>query len=278
MLFAVTSAYAVTQSNEDKDTLYWPPVTQPPSSVTQSDTSAMSRAQKIELLSEISNKDINSAIKKVITGYSEDDLVDLLIILVDECDVRGLTDSSESVGTLQNGDSGEDVVTLQQRLIDLGYLSGATDGVFGNKTAEAVRLFQQEVGFAQTGIAGSDTQRELFSKSAPIAKTYLNLDFKAISRNPDSYTGKNYVFTGKVLQVMESDSLLGTSVSLRVATRGNYDDVVYVSYTRKEGESLILEDDRVTIHGESTGLFTYTSVLGSKISLPSFRAESITLN
>lgn len=42
---------------------------------------------------------------------------------------------------LQYGDSGDAVVQLQQGLIYYGYLAGAADGVFGQKTAEAVTDF-----------------------------------------------------------------------------------------------------------------------------------------
>ena len=40
--------------------------------------------------------------------------------------------------TLYNGCSGEEVRQLQQALIDLGFLDGKADGVFGNKTENAV--------------------------------------------------------------------------------------------------------------------------------------------
>ena len=42
--------------------------------------------------------------------------------------------------TLCNGSRGDDVRRLQQALIQLGFLSGSADGVFGNKTEEAVRI------------------------------------------------------------------------------------------------------------------------------------------
>ena len=46
--------------------------------------------------------------------------------------------------TLFNGSRGEDVRELQQALIDLGFLKGTADGVFGNKTENAVRNFQKK--------------------------------------------------------------------------------------------------------------------------------------
>ena len=61
-------------------------------------------------------------------------------------------------GTLRNGSRGGDVVTLQQRLIEEGYLSaGGADGIFGNGTAGAVRQYQEAHGLNPDGIAWPQT-------------------------------------------------------------------------------------------------------------------------
>ena len=52
---------------------------------------------------------------------------------------------------------GEDVVTLQQRLVTLGFDLGKVDGLFGVRTDAALREFQQSVGIDADGVAGSDT-------------------------------------------------------------------------------------------------------------------------
>ncbi len=46
---------------------------------------------------------------------------------------------------LRRGDSGEEVELLQKRLKDLGFLNGAADGQFGQKTEQAVIGFKQHV-------------------------------------------------------------------------------------------------------------------------------------
>jgi len=68
--------------------------------------------------------------------------------------------------TLRKGDEGPDVVTLQQALVELGYLTGATDGNFGTGTQTAVKKFQQDNGLDADGIAGKMTQEALFAKSS----------------------------------------------------------------------------------------------------------------
>lgn len=69
----------------------------------------------------------------------------------------GLT-SSRSL--LKQGSTGSDARKLQQRLKDLGY-SVTVDGVYGPKTAEAVRKFQRNNYLATDGIAGPKTLSKL---------------------------------------------------------------------------------------------------------------------
>lgn len=62
---------------------------------------------------------------------------------------------------------GSDVLQVQQRLFDLGYVQvGAPDGVFGPKTDQAVRLFQEHNGLVVDGVVGPITWERLFSNSA----------------------------------------------------------------------------------------------------------------
>lgn len=57
--------------------------------------------------------------------------------------------------------TGDDVLALQQRLAELGYNTGQTDGVFGQKTDGCVREFQRDRGFPDDGVFGPDTFKEL---------------------------------------------------------------------------------------------------------------------
>ncbi len=71
--------------------------------------------------------------------------------------------------TLVRGDSGDNVRNLQNRLKELGYLSGSADGSFGGQTESAVKAFQRALGLTQSGVASSSLQEKLFSASAPAA-------------------------------------------------------------------------------------------------------------
>ena len=57
----------------------------------------------------------------------------------------------------QVGSSGSTVTTIQQKLIRWGYLEGTADGVYGSKTAGAVRHFQKSNGLTPDGVAGPAT-------------------------------------------------------------------------------------------------------------------------
>ncbi len=66
--------------------------------------------------------------------------------------------------TLQNGSRGEAVARLQQKLIELGHLSGSADGIYGKGTAAGVSRFQESVGLGATGVADPVTQSILFGE------------------------------------------------------------------------------------------------------------------
>ena len=76
------------------------------------------------------------------------------------------TDTAEiSSGTLKRGSTGSEVRTLQNKLIELGYLTGKADGVFGKKTTEAVKACQKDNKLPADGIAGKKTLESLQNAS-----------------------------------------------------------------------------------------------------------------
>jgi len=56
---------------------------------------------------------------------------------------------------------GEDVRTLQERLLEMGYDVGRADGVYGPRTARAVAQFQREMGLSPDGSCGPHTLNAL---------------------------------------------------------------------------------------------------------------------
>lgn len=72
----------------------------------------------------------------------------------------------QALGVLTVGASGDEVTRLQQRLKDLGYLSGKVDGKFGGGTKRAVIAFQRRNGLDTDGAAGEKTLEKLYSEEA----------------------------------------------------------------------------------------------------------------
>ena len=60
-----------------------------------------------------------------------------------------------------------DVYLLQQRLIELGWLDGTADGVYGDDTYMAVGYFQMAIGMQPNGNATPETQEALYRDDAP---------------------------------------------------------------------------------------------------------------
>ena len=56
---------------------------------------------------------------------------------------------------------GEDVRTLQERLLEMGYDTGRADAIYGTRTAHAVAQFQREVGLTPDGSCGPQTMKAL---------------------------------------------------------------------------------------------------------------------
>ena len=68
---------------------------------------------------------------------------------------------SAQAATYRQGSSGTDVRTIQEKLARWGYLDGPADGVYGSKTAAAVKKFQHKNGLTADGVAGAATLRAL---------------------------------------------------------------------------------------------------------------------
>ncbi|MGN0185770.1 MAG: peptidoglycan-binding protein [Aristaeellaceae bacterium] len=83
-----------------------------------------------------------------------------------EDDIYEGTDTSD-YAELQRGDrDGDDsanIITLQNKLIELGYLRDTADGVFGANTESAVAAFQRSNGLTESGVADAATLRLLYS-------------------------------------------------------------------------------------------------------------------
>lgn len=123
--------------------------------------------------------------------------------------------------------------------------------------------------------SGSETPASSSSSDTSLddPNTYkTGITYDQVARTPGDFEGKKMQFTGKVLQVMEDSD----SVQIRLAVNGNSDNVLLVNIDNDllHG-SRILEDDLVTVSGESIGTVSYDSTMSGKITIPAMDAKII---
>ena len=66
--------------------------------------------------------------------------------------------------TLMQGDYLHDVYLMQEKLTELGYLTGEYNGFFGERTVSSLKNFQTDAGLEATGVCCPETWSELFSR------------------------------------------------------------------------------------------------------------------
>ena len=89
------------------------------------------------------------------------------------CKPAAATAEPSGNGTMREGDTGEDVYTLQARLFELGYYNGRIDGRYSSETTAAVKAFQKANGLCADGVAGRGTLSILYSGSAVSYNAYF---------------------------------------------------------------------------------------------------------
>lgn len=128
-------------------------------------------------------------------------------------------------------------------------------------------------------VCGTILEREMFELSKEeLKKLYISecktINYDSLTRTPEQYKGEKVKFSGRVVQVCsEAESNLYYS-TYRVSVSG-YSKVIYLKVDNYGSSSRILENDWITFYGEFEGLYTYTSVMGSAITIPSVVAEYV---
>lgn len=167
-----------------------------------------------------------------------------------------LTDDKVFTSTIWiDGETGTKNLAYGESIVIYGYV---------NKEAE-VEIY----GYEKTEISYS-----LDNIISTYKNTCSSYTYEEIARNPENVRGKNAKLSGKVVQVLQD----GNDMVLRVNINGNYNQTVYVVYSKKtQDEDNILEGDNVSIYGELAGTKTYTTVLGGSMTIPQIYAEYIVI-
>lgn len=140
--------------------------------------------------------------------------------------------TTTSYTLLKEGMESSAVKTLQQRLIDLGYLTGSATGYYGTATKGAVKDFQTKNGLTSDGLAGSVTQALLYSTAAlsaggQTAGTATATPTATAAPSSTTYTTlKKGVTSSAVKTLQEQLILLGY---LKTTATGYYGSATYTA-------------------------------------------------
>ena len=112
--------------------------------------------------------------------------------------MNGITKISEITvpATSKKGDSGKNVLALQQALKIKGYFKAPIDSKYGDATYEAVLAFQKAKGLYQDGVAGFNTIKALFGQNAANYVTYK-------TEKLDWFNGGAQLFHGQCIMTVK---------------------------------------------------------------------------
>lgn len=102
---------------------------------------------------------------------------------------------------LKNGNKGQYVTVVQQKLKTLGLYTATVDGEFGNKTETAVKTYQQKKSLATDGVVGKVTYKSLLETNSIKSKLVTRFE-KATGYTITDYKTLYTAFQKKVKYVL----------------------------------------------------------------------------
>ena len=84
-------------------------------------------------------------------------LLTVLLVFCASLALFFVTATTADAEVLKQGSTGAQVRTVQTKLKNWGYYTGAVDGIYGPKTVAAVKYFQRKNGLAEDGVVGAKT-------------------------------------------------------------------------------------------------------------------------
>ncbi|MDB0581186.1 cell envelope integrity protein TolA [Salinicoccus roseus] len=93
-----------------------------------------------------------------------------------------------------------------------------------------------------------------------------DVDISELERRPDDFSGQNFMYRGKIVQVMEDEPY----TAYRVAINDDYDHVAYIQMFSSTLDQRYLDDDYITFYGYYEGLLSYETVIGGEETVPAF--------
>ena len=97
---------------------------------------------------------------------------------------------------MQVGDQGDEVLAVQEKLSQMGYVVGSMDGVYGEVTAEAVRTLQKEKNLPVDGKISPELYKTLIGRDLPVSRGASTATVRRLISSSCQYVGVPYWFGG----------------------------------------------------------------------------------
>lgn len=121
-----------------------------------------------------------------------------------------------------------EIRAAQKKLNDLGYDAGVVDGIKGQRTIDAIKLFQEQYGLDIDGIIGQQTKQVLDS----ISLTEVQRKLKELGYTCDTY-GTRDAKTIDALAKFQSDYGLNNDAVLNLETKKRLDSISILDVQKK---------------------------------------------
>jgi peptidoglycan DL-endopeptidase CwlO len=101
-----------------------------------------------------------------------------------------------AVEPMQQGDRGDEVLAIQEKLSQMGFVVGSMDGVYGDVTAEAVKALQKEKKLPVDGKVSPDLYKTLVGRDMPVSRGAPVAAVRRLIQSSFQYVGVPYWFGG----------------------------------------------------------------------------------
>ena len=100
------------------------------------------------------------------------------------------------VDPLQVGDRGDEVLAVQEKLSQMGFVVGSMDGVYGDVTAEAVKMMQKEKNLPVDGKITPELFKTLVGRDLPVSRGAPIATVRRLLQSSFQHIGVPYWFGG----------------------------------------------------------------------------------
>ena len=175
------------------------------------------------------------------------------------------------------------VKAIQISLNDAGFDCGPVDCIYGPKTERGIREYQAAKGLTENGIITEELVESL-KKEGLLTASILNhtenddyytyLQYSDLSYGSINLVGTRVAVTGKILQNAKA-AQEGYAGYLRLAVRGENEDVLFVTYHDDVVSADLEEGGQITVYGRCVGYYTYESKTGEEVEIPWMMGDHI---